>query len=282
MYLFDTVSGRWLQQGTASLSAGAYTGAISAFGQWMVGAPVASPASVTGCVEDDNGAPAANVRVEADGIDYSGVAYATTNAQGLFTIAARPASRAVVSGRRGAFLTNAVSVGPSSFSVTPCLTLPTTNAATTTLTWGLLPLDIDSHLRTPDGSHVYYLAEGNLNAAPFSSLDVDDVDGRGPEVTTIRRPRAGIYRFYLHNFSGTFNPGMTGSPVRLELNYAGRPVVFSPPSGEGGALWWHVFDLYISNDCTMTLYRYNRWRADEPQNPNAATSTATATECVPS
>jgi hypothetical protein len=136
-------------------------------------------------------------------------------------------------------------------------------------------------LRTPDGAHVYFASQGSLVANPFASLDVDDVTGFGPEVTTVRRPKVGIYRFYLHNYSQSFAPGMTGSPVRLELNYAGRPVVFSPPPGEGSALWWHVFDLYIAPNCTMTLYRYNRWRADEPQNPNAATPTTPPAECVP-
>jgi hypothetical protein len=118
-----------------------------------------------------------------------------------------------------------------------------------------------------------------LTQNPFSSLDVDDVTGFGPEVTTIRRPKVGIYRFYLHNFSGTFNPGMTGSPTRVELNYVGRTVVFTPPSGEGTALYWHLFDLEVQSNCTMVLYRYNRWRADEPQNPNS--STLTSTECIP-
>ena len=165
--------------------------------------------------------------------------------------------------------------------LTPCLTLPSSNAATMRLTWGENPRDIDSHLRTPDGAHVYYASKGSLTAAPFSSLDVDDVTGFGPEVTTIRRPKVGIYRFYLHNYSQSFNPGMTGSPTRVELNYAGHPVVFTPPAGEGSALYLHLFDLYIAPNCTMTLYRYNRWRADEPQNPNALTTFTTATECVP-
>jgi hypothetical protein len=289
LYRFEPISGLWEQQsGSATLSGGAYTGTIGAFGQWMVGAPIANPVAITGCVNDDTGAPAANVRVEAEGITYSGTSAATTNTQGQFTLVGRPSvnspSKVLVSGRRGAFLTNATSVGPTAFSVTPCLTLPSTSAATMRLTWGLSPLDIDSHLRTPDGAHVYFSSKGSLTQAPFSSLDVDDTDGQGPEVTTIRRPRAGIYRFFLYNYSRTLTPGMTGSPTRVELNYAGRPVVFTPPAGEGSALYWHLFDLYIAPNCTMTLYRYNRWRADEPQNPNASTTTAaaTATECVPS
>jgi hypothetical protein len=285
LYRFDPGTGRWVQAGTATLSGGVYTATVAAFGQWMVGSSIASPVTITGCVNDDSGAPAANVRIEAEGISYSSIAQATSNTQGQFTVTARPSSRLLVSGRRGAFLTNAASVdvgAVTTFNLATCLTLPSSNAAAMRLTWGASPSDIDSHLRTPDGSHVYYASKGSLTGTPFSSLDVDDTTGFGPEVTTIRRPRVGIYRFYLHNFSQSFTPGMTGSPTRVELNYVGRTVVFSPPPGEGSALWWHMFDLYIAPNCTMTLYRYNRWRADEPQNPNAATATTTATECVPS
>jgi hypothetical protein len=281
LYRFIESSGRWVEAGSATLSGTAYTANVTAFGQWMVGSPIDPTVGVTGCVNDDTGEPAPNVRIEADGVSYSGISYATTDVDGRFSLAVRPSSTIIVSGRRGALLTNATSrtINASPVDITPCLTLPASNAATMRLTWGENPRDIDSHLRTPDGAHVFYGAKGTLDAAPFASLDVDDVTGFGPEVTTIRRPKAGIYRFYLHNFSGTFSPGMTASPTRVELNYLGRTVVFSPPSGEGSARYWHLFDLKIAADCTMTLYRYNRWRADEPQNPNTAISTAQ--ECVP-
>lgn len=283
LYRFEPSTGLWVQNGTATLASNAYTATVAGFGQWMVGASIANPVAVTGCVNDDNGAPAANVRVEIEGIGYTGTAQVTTDAQGMFSLRARPTSRVIVSGRRGVFLTNSVAkeVATSPLSITPCLTLPSSNAATMRLTWGASPSDIDSHLRTPDGAHVYFVSQGSLTQSPFSSLDVDDTTGFGPEVTTIRRPKVGIYRFYLHNYSRSFAPGMTGSPARVELNYAGRPVVFTPPPGEGTALYWHLFDLQIAPNCTMTLYRYNRWRADEPQNPNAATTTTAATECVP-
>lgn len=284
LYYFDIATGRWVADGSATLVTGAnpyYEAQVTRFAQWMVGSAVNSPVTVTGCVVDDTGAPAANVRMAGDGVSYSSIDSATTNGAGQFTVRALPNSQVAIQGRRGAFLTNArsVSVGAVPVTFTNCLTIPTTNAATMRLTWGSSPSDIDSHLRTPGGTHVYYVNQGSLAGEPYASLDVDDVTGFGPEVTTIRRPKIGIYRFYLHNFSQSFSPGMTGSPTRLELNYAGRTVVFSPPPGEGSALWWHVFDLEIGADCTMTLYRYNRWRADEPQNPNAAGS---ATECTPS
>ena len=125
---------------------------------------------------------------------------------------------------------------------------------------------------------MYYASKGALDAEPFASLDVDDVTSFGPEITTIRRPKVGIYRFFLHNFSQTFGPGMTGSPTRVELNYLGHTVVFSPPAGEGTNLYWHLFDVEIGANCSMTLYRYNRFRPDEPSNPNAA---GAAQFCVP-
>ena len=284
LYYLDTATGRWVADGTATLVSGAqpyYTAAVTRFAQWMVGTALTATQTVSGCVVDDAGAAAANVRIAADGINYSSIAYTTTTAQGQFTLQLPTSSRSAVQGRRGAFLTNATAVDVQSapISLLTCLTIPTTNAATMRLTWGASPSDIDSHLRVPGGAHVYYASQGSLSAEPNASLDVDDVTGFGPEVTTIRKPKVGIYRFYLHNFSQTFAPGMTGSPTRVELNYVGRTVVFSPPSGEGSALWWHLFDLEVQADCSMVLYRYNRWRADEPQNPNPA---GTATECVPS
>lgn len=284
LYYFDTSTGRWVQEGTATLVSGTasyYQASVTRFAQWMVGAAISGAVTVTGCVEDDTGAPAPNVRMAGDGVNYSSINSATTNASGQFSVLAPANSSLVLQGRRGAFLTNAlaVNVASSAVSIPTCLTIPTTNAATMRLTWGEFPRDIDSHLHVPGGAHVYYVSHGSLAAEPFANLDVDDVTGFGPEVTTIRRPKIGIYRFYLHNFSQTFSPGMTGSPTSVELNYAGRTVVFTPPAGEGTALYWHLFDLEIGADCTMVLYRYNRWRADEPQNPNAA---GAATECTPS
>jgi hypothetical protein len=288
LYLLDPSTGRWGAYGQATLSGTAYSASVGTFGQWMVGAAIDAGVNVTGCVQDDNGQPAANVRMELEGLTYSGTTQVTTGSQGTFTLKARRDSRVIVSGRRGSFLTNSAArdVATTDVSVDPCLTVPSSNGATVRLNWGQDPEDVDAHLRTPGGGHVSFRDFGSLTAAPFASLDVDDRFSFGPEVTSIRRPRVGIYRYYVHNWSRSLDAGaanLTASPTSVELNYAGRQLSFRTPSNEGTALWWHVFDLYIAPDCTMTLYRYNRWLADEPQNPNAATTpTTTATECVPS
>lgn len=59
--------------------------------------------------------------------------------------------------------TEAVAVGSGSFQAT--------------LTWDQ-PVDVDLHLTEPDGTHIYYAARTSTSGA---QLDVDDVDGFGPE-----------------------------------------------------------------------------------------------------
>lgn len=284
LFYLDAASATWVEEGTATVvndPAGSYyEGTVARFGHWMVGELLASPVTVRGCVVDDAGSPVADARIVAEGISYSALAYGNTNATGDFALPVKSNSQVIVTGRRGAILTNAMtaSITTTDVTLTPCLTLPSSNAATVRLTWGASPSDIDSHLHVPGGTHVFYGSRGSLTAEPFSNLDVDDTTGFGPEITTIRRPKVGLYRFYLHNFSGTFSPGMTGSPTRVELNYAGRVVAFTPPAGEGSNIYWHLFDLQIGADCSMTLFRYNRFRDDQPANPNAST---TAQSCVP-
>ncbi|MCW7539056.1 hypothetical protein OOT46_14525 [Aquabacterium sp. A7-Y] len=284
IYYLDTTTGRWVQDGTATLGSGAsgsyYEATVTRFGQWMVGAALQSPVLVNGCMVDDAGAPVAGGRVWVEGVNYSGLAFGQTSDSGAFSLPVPQNSQLVVTGRRGVYQSNAVltSVSTANLNLTPCLTVPLINAATVRLTWGASPRDIDSHLHIPGGAKVDYTAKGSLSTEPYSSLDVDDISGFGPEITTVRRPKVGIYRFYLHNFSQQTSPGMTESPARVELNYAGRTVIFSPPAGEGDNHYLHVFDLEIGANCSMTLYRYNRWRSDPPRNPNSG---GTAQACVP-
>lgn len=285
LYYLDPASATWVHAGTANLvatdpAAPYYEGSVTRFGQWIVGSPLASPVAVRGCVQDDTGATVANVRIVAEGISYTGLTYAYTDVNGQFVASVKPNSQLLLAGRRGAVLSNAVSVATQSadLNLGTCLTLPSSNAATVRLTWGSSPRDVDSHLLLPGGAHVYFVNKGSLSSEPFASLDVDDVSSFGPEITTIRRPKVGVYRFFLHNFSGTFNPGMTGSPTRVELNYLGRTAVFSPPAGEANNEYWHLFDIQVGADCSMTLYRYNRFRPDEPAHPAPG---AAAPFCVP-
>lgn len=60
------------------------------------------------------------------------------------------------------------------------------------LTWGEEPKDLDSHLLTSTGCHVFY---GNKQCPDGSaSLDADVTDGFGPETINVHTLKPGLYK----------------------------------------------------------------------------------------
>jgi hypothetical protein len=143
----------------------------------------------------------------------------------------------------------------------------------------VLPSDLDSHTLGPNASdHIYYVSLGSLTQSPYIALDVDDVSGTGPEVTTFARlAQNRTYRFYVHNYSNTFTPGQTGSPARVEITGNGFQTVFTPPAGETNQTrYWHVFDLTTDAACVPTIAPVQQFTIAEPLNANVGN---TATFC---
>jgi hypothetical protein len=60
------------------------------------------------------------------------------------------------------------------------------------LTWGETPRDLDSHLDTPSGCHVFY-GRKQCNRGQ-ESLDTDVTNSFGPETINIRKLAPGIYK----------------------------------------------------------------------------------------
>jgi hypothetical protein len=97
-----------------------------------------------------------------------------------------------------------------------------------TLTWNQNtpnPLDLDSHLVTPNGQHVYYPRNerGNLNSSPNAFLYRDSIPAAGlfgAEQTRVTKLQDGEYRFYIHNFSDGESSGNTSNPNRLSNSSA--------------------------------------------------------------
>jgi hypothetical protein len=161
----------------------------------------------------------------------------------------------------------------ATFTLTPCLVMPT-SGLTIRLTWGSLPSDLDSHLKGPNSTHVYYVTRGSLSSQPFAALDVDDTTGFGPEVITVARQSVGTSEYFVHNFSNTFSPGMTGSPARVEMRFGSQIRIFFPPAGEGANDYWRVFQFVVAGDCSVTFNPVQQWSATEPVDPsNGATGT---------
>ena len=113
------------------------------------------------------------------------------------------------------------------------------------LTWGEMPSDLDSHLlyslSNGNNGHIYYRKKENiLNNVCIAKLDVDDVDGYGPETTTIYNDETGDYTFYVDNYSRETGMGNGNAMVKV---YSGNQSVpsytFTVPDGSGKI--WTVF-----------------------------------------
>lgn len=284
LFYYDTAAGRWVQEGEARLLTGPdgsyYEGTVSHFTYWNAD-QVYNTVTLSGCVQNADGSRVAGVRLQSTGIDYTGTSTAVSDASGNFSIPVRAGSELTIGGYIGLQLTSTQAVETTNVDQTlpSCLQLGTAdgNGFTVTLTWGQLPEDIDSHLLTPDGEHIYYSRKGSLVEAPFASLDVDDTDSFGPEVVTVLRPRVGTYRYFVNNYDRDPAPGISTSPARVELKANGLTRIFAPPSGETAAtFYWTVFDIRIAADCTATVTPSTApWSAEVPtlpqaEDPNAA------------
>ena len=121
------------------------------------------------------------------------------------------------------------------------------------LSWGSMPRDLDSHmlcdLSDSSKGHVYYGNKEFYNNDLVCMLDVDDVTGYGPETTTIYNNQAGIYTFYVYNYSGESNMDISDATVSIYMNGEAYPAyTFNIPKGDGR--YWTVFRY---NGATKTV-----------------------------
>lgn len=125
--------------------------------------------------------------------------------------------------------------------------------------WGETPQDVDAHLLGPV-EEIYFFNKESLTSYPFAQLDVDDLESFGPEFITIFQfPDVGTYRYFVENYSETFNPGLTESPARVELNINGTISTFVPPPNEDDNAVWDVFEFIVSEDGSFVLNIINTW-----------------------
>ncbi|MDX1436573.1 MAG: hypothetical protein R3335_07180 [Anaerolineales bacterium] len=128
------------------------------------------------------------------------------------------------------------------------------------LTWDADPPDLDAHLWTPfdiNGiPHVYQANPGDCDGIPPTEvcLDIDDVDGWGPEtITILEAPPAGtaFFQYAVEKFDPCFppcpNPIEDAFPVVNvfgETSMGGFQETFViPQQGNTGKRFWYVFDI---------------------------------------
>lgn len=210
--------------------------------------------NLTGVVKDaTNNANIAGATVEIrnGGSNTSGAALFTTTsaADGSYTFSSLPAGTYTVRATKAAFSEGTViATIYLATQVAPILFMSPTGTAFVwriVLSWGASPSDLDSHLTGPiSGSssrfHVYFSSKGSLIASPFAQLDYDVTSGFGPETVTIGQQIAGVYRYYVYQWSSSGE--IKTSNARVDL-YQGNTLVrqFYPPLQTG--TYWTVFEL---------------------------------------
>lgn len=113
------------------------------------------------------------------------------------------------------------------------------------LTWGDSPRDLDSYLRGTTGSgQSFETSYGNKTAKDsggntIAELDLDDVDGNGPETTTLY-DLSGSYEFYVKDFHETGTMAGSGAQVKV---YKGNSLVQTIDITPDAGNIWHVLKI---------------------------------------
>ncbi len=292
LFFYDAVLGGWVQTGTADLQTlangiEAYVGSVARIGSWNVDVAMET-VNVIGCVADTDGARVSNALVKSDGINYSSMTTAIANSNGDFSLPVRRNSQLYVYAQNGSRTSNAkpITTLAGEYRITDgCLTISTENDnLSIRLTWGERPYDADSHLLTPSGDHIYYSSQGSLSSAPFANLDVDDTNSFGPEFVTVRNLMIGRYRYGVHNYSKTKNPGLKDSPVSVFLagpTIRSRTLTPTINDNSNASNFWHSFDLVVDANCNITYESVDRWlTAQEEDTTFRDTTESTPRYCV--
>ncbi len=110
------------------------------------------------------------------------------------------------------------------------------------LSWGELPVDLDSHLaKYTDGTLDYHLYYGNSTVSDGDNLDVDDTTSYGPETITINELNtASVYSYYVYNYSE--DDDLKNSSAKVEVNYGDTQTQSFYVPNESGR-YWKVFDI---------------------------------------
>lgn len=263
IYAFDTDNGYWSNPIAATLATSVYDATISSLDDTYTSGATYDTVNISGCLQDGRGNSVAGAQVFTQGRNYIGLATATTDADGNFTVKAKVNSSILVFGIVNArSQTVAVTTTDQAQNIETCIVLDE-SSTTISLTWGQNPSDLDTHFFGPDQSasnqrfHIWYVNLTETVNDVDIALDVDDTSSFGPEVVTMADfPEPGLYSYYVYLFAGSGT--IANSPARVELNMQGDSSIYSPPSGTATDCW-HVFDIQVDATLTGTVTPIGNW-----------------------
>ena len=209
---------------------------------------------ITGSVRDatSNGyVPTATLELRSGGGNLTGSPIATvvSDGQGFYNFPAQPSGTYTIRGTKANYADGSVNVTVPGTAVSAPTLFMSPGSGTVAwrfvLSWGQQPYDLDAHLTGPIANsanrfHVYFVDRGSLTVSPFAQLDFDVVEGSGPETITMSQQIAGVYRFYVYNYSQEV--ALSTSAGRVDV-YKGNALVntFFVPQGAG--TYWTVFEI---------------------------------------
>lgn len=197
-------------------------------------------------------------------VQVDGTTAASTGSDGRFTLATSTTSRVVRVSAPG-FVTSTRTVpGTTTELVISLVPISSTDDIIIVLNWGAQPRDLDAHISGPDRAagrfHVFFANPRAPLPSPYAILDVDDVSSFGPETITISRDpttglfRAGEYRYWVHNFSGS--PGFDVSGAQVTIVKGSNQVAefnVSDSSGNPSLPIWRVANLTVDTAGNVTV-----------------------------
>jgi hypothetical protein len=241
-----------------SLSAQSLTGGIglpvTSLPTALLVATGAGVGSISGSVRDattNNIVVGTLVELRAGGNNLTGtiIATSTTNSDGVYNFPAQPSGTYTARGTKSGYVAGSVNVTvPGKDVSAPLIFLSPGNSTIAwrfVLSWGAVPSDLDGHLTGPlNGTtgrfHVFWNSRGSATNSPFSVLDVDQINGNGPETITIVQQLAGVYRYYVNNYSQ--DAALSASNARVDV-YQGNTLVNQFFVPQGGGTYWTVFEI---------------------------------------
>lgn len=277
LFYYNLPTGEWIEDGTATKQGGNYVGSVTHFTSWNYDRYY-DITYIEGRVVDADGNPITNARVEANGIDYTGLSYKYTNSDGTFRLGVRPNSHIDVAAKKGGVTSAVIIINPTggnqeTENIGDILLAPPTG--TITLTWSELPQDLDAHLLVPaqsavgDPGHVFHRDKGSGSLYPYAELDTDDQDGNGPEIISIYKNLPGTYTYFVHNYDAQYfcsDPNqecdqsgyLSASNARVNLIFGGKAYTFNVPNSnpELKAVW-RLFEINIDDLGNISINQLN-------------------------
>lgn len=116
------------------------------------------------------------------------------------------------------------------------------------LAWDSDGTDLDLHLVTPDGAHIWY---GNRTAANGGALDVDVTTGYGPEIFAMPAPIKGQYLVYVNYFGGGYRSDDDGEADAVQALTTAQVTVITEEGTPGEKMETFLIPMRAVGELTL-------------------------------